>query len=793
MQLYKGAAGFNCKRLFVIAVLLLVHISVLAQKPYSTSGKVTDKSGKAIPGANITLLNTAIATLTDSKGEFTIHLKSIGYYTIQVKAFNYATVLQIINGSEQNLKVVLPEENKQLGEVVVTAQKMEENVQKTAVSITVLSVKQVDDYRLQNTKELTAVIPNLYSSNPGDGRNVTSVRGISTTSYDPAVATYIDGVNQFGLDTYIAQLFDVERIEVLCGPQGTLYGRNAMGGVINIITRQPANTTTGFASVDFGNYDYQHYSLGLRTPLIKGKLFLGAAINYSGQNGFYYNLYNHHSFDDQHAFMGNYYLRYLAGNAWILTLNVKHVENRNAGPFPSASSPAEALAEPFMLTQNAVTHMVDNLFNTSISVNHSGSNFNFSSQTAYQSNRRTYQQPIDGDFSAADAISIVNDYGGKWNKVQVLTQELKFTSPGNTANCLTWAGGIYGFYQDNPVKQGTHFGNDAALAGSPVSNFTNINTNRGSTVGVAAYAQATYAISKKLDVTVGLRYDIEHQKQSVTGEFQSDGQSAMITRPDTESTATFHAISPKVGLSWQPTGNNLLFGTYSKGFRTGGISQLSSDPSQPPLYAYQPEYSHNFEIGSKNEFFNNRLRLNVSAFYTLINNAQEPTLILPDAITVTRNIGHLNSKGFELEMVAIPFTGLQFSHSFGYTHARYTGLVIPDNGVNASYNGNRPVFSPDFTALTAVQYKHQINKSTSAFAGMQWAYIGDQFFDLANTVEQKPYHLFNASAGVIIQKVTLSIWAKNIFNKKYIDYAYDFGAAHLGNPKVYGLSLLYKF
>ena len=134
---------------------------------------------------------------------------------------------------------------------------------------------------------------------------------LHTTSYDPAVATYIDGVNQFTLDTYIATLFDVERIEVLRGPQGTLYGRNAMGGVINIITKQPANNTNGFAEINIGNYNQQRYTLGLRTPLIKNKLFFGVAGVYNRRNGFYTNEFYNNSYDKRNTFTGNYYLKYL--------------------------------------------------------------------------------------------------------------------------------------------------------------------------------------------------------------------------------------------------------------------------------------------------------------------------------------------------------------------------------------------------------------------------------------------------------------------------------------------------
>ena len=173
--------------------------------------------------------------------------------------------------------IQLADASNQLDAVLVSAQKTEESLQNVPFSISALSSRQVKQYRLWNTNELTAIVPNLYSSNSGDDRNVTSIRGITTTSYDPAVATYIDGVNQFGLDTYIAQLLDIERIEVLRGPQGTLYGRNAMGGVINIITKQPSNITNGFAEINVGNYGQQRYSVGVRTPIVKNKLFAGAS------------------------------------------------------------------------------------------------------------------------------------------------------------------------------------------------------------------------------------------------------------------------------------------------------------------------------------------------------------------------------------------------------------------------------------------------------------------------------------------------------------------------------------
>src|SRR6185437_1836370 len=334
--------------------------------------------------------------------------------------------------------------------------------------------------------------PNLFSNNSGDERNVTSIRGIVTTSYDPAVATKIDGVNQFSLDTYIATLFDISRIEILRGPQGTLYGRNAMGGVINIITKQPSNTTEGFAEASLGNYNLQRYSAVFSTPIIKNKLFFGAAAMFDKRDGFYKNEYNNSSFDKQNGTTGNYYLKFIPVERWDFTLNVKHQDNRNDGAFPMVNGVDEAFKNPFELSQNATATMFDNTIDASLNIKHTGSAINFTSISAWQQNHRYYNSPLDGDFSAADAVSIINNYGGKWNKVQVFTQELRFSSAISKSSRVKWTAGTYFFHQDNPNKQATHFGKDAALVGAPDSNFSTISTTTATNTGIAFYGQTTY-------------------------------------------------------------------------------------------------------------------------------------------------------------------------------------------------------------------------------------------------------------------------------------------------------------
>ena len=776
--------------------MLIVFCSAHSQSTSTLSGVVINSQAQPLTGATVSLINTNYTSVTSQTGTFTFRNIPYGKYVLHISSVGFASINKNITlgASAQTVNVSLADASNSLSEVVVTAQKREEEAQKVPFSISTLTAKEIQGYRIWNLRDITAVVPNLYSANPGDNRNVTGVRGIATTSYDPAVATYIDGVNQFGLDTYIPQLFDVERVEVLRGPQGTLYGRNAMGGVINVITKQPTNQSTGFAELSTGNYGQQRYSVGVRTPLVDDKLYFGAAVLYNSFDGYYTNLYNNSKLDEQHSFTGNYYLKYLPSQTFSLTLNIKNYANRNNGPFALASSPDDALASPFKVSQNATTQMVDNIFNSSLAANYAGRGFNFTSVTTYQKNYRYYTVPIDGDFSPLDAVSIINNYGKKFNKVEVGTQEFRFSSPASASN-LKWTAGLYGFTRYSPTKAGTHFGADAAAVGSPLTDFTSINTNIERNYGGAIFGQLTYSLTPEFDITAGARYDYEHKKEQVKGEFQPDGADPMVTQNDTSSTASFKAFTPTFSLAYHVSESNNVYATYSRGFRAGGISQLGSDPSQPPLFAFKPEYSSNYEVGSKNQFFNNRLRVNVSLFYILVNDAQVPTLILPDAITVTRNAGKLSSKGAEAEIAATLFKGLDVAYSFGYTHARYTTLQVGSNGAVINLKGNHQVYTPDVTSMLALQYGYALNNTatTRLIARGEWRYLGNQYFDLANQIEQKGYSTFNAQLGVSTKKFDVFLWESNLTNKHYIDYAYDFGASHLGNPRTYGITLRTTF
>lgn len=780
------------KNVLLILAILAAGLSVQAQTTHRLTGRIVNRNNEPVPYVTVHILNSSYNTVTDSAGNFSLQKLAGERFLIQFTRVGFEEKVQEINvtGNETSLNITLDPSVKELARVVVSADKRETVFKNLPVAVSVFNSRQLQEFRVWNVNELSSVVPSFYASEPGDKRNVSSLRGITTTSYDPAIATYIDGVNQFTLDMYIPQLFDVDRVEVLHGPQGTMYGRNAMGGVLNITTRQPTNHVSGFAEISAGNYGLQRYTAAIRTPVIKDKLFIGAAGLYEGYHGYYKNDFNNSDFDKQHSIIGNYYLKYLPAANWSLTLNAKHADNRNNGPFTLAYYDDQF--KPFHVNQNALTTMVDKTFNTSLTLNHTNSHFALTAQTAYQSNYRYYKQPIDADFSPIDAVSLINNYGRSWNHVNALTEEIRISSPAAIRR-LQWTAGTFLFLQSSPNKQATRFGNDATMIGLTDSNFSTINSAKANGKGIALFAQGTYTLSSRFDITAGLRYDHEYKKQSILGEYQHDPNPDPVFayRTDTSGTATFNALSPKVSLLYKANEQNSVYASYSRGFRAGGLTPLSSDPSQPALYVYKPEYSNNFEAGYRTGFLDKKAQLNFVLFYSTVNKAQLPTLVLPDAVTIIKNVGTLYSKGLQADIDLAPVKGLEIMYQFGYTNASYHNTSISVNGAEQKIDGKKQIFTPDITSMLMAQYSYTLNekKDIRVLLRGELKSFGRIYFDLLNTLSQSPYSLVNLRAGITNNKLGAYIWCRNLLNKKYLSYAYDFGAAHNGDPMTIGATV----
>ena len=779
-------------RLFLLTVMLLSGLFSYSQESLEVSLTINDISGKPISNAEVRFLNSEIRVKTSKNGTVKIPMLSKGSYIIQIYAEGFASITKSILITNNNeISLILEDNYRKLDDIVVSANKNDALYYNTAGSITSIGTKQIKDLRLWDIQDLTGLAPNFNLAQSGDNRNIAFIRGIGTTSYEQAVSTYVDGVAQFTLDTYLPQLNDVEKIEILNGPQGTLYGRNAMAGVINITTRKPINKSSFNAGISLAGYGQKRFNTSVQIPIIKDRLFSSLSFLHDIRNGYYTNDLNGNSFDKQKQTGLNFQMKYFINQRWVAQFDHKSYWGENNGAYPLASDISQALKEPFHLSQDQQATMLDKTSNNSFVIKYKGSKTNLSIQHSLQRNYRYYNNVLDADFSAYNIVGIYNNYGKDYNFSRAFTQEIRLSSNDQSYSKLKWIVGSYIYNQFSPTKQATVFGNNADFIGAPMNNFSVINNNTSKNNGLALYANGTYNITNKLSLIAGLRFDRENRKLIVSGEFEKKPDPSVVTNPETSDLISYSAISPKIGIQYAPKENSLLYLTYNRGFRTGGLTSITSDPSQVPLIGFKPEYSNTLEAGIKSESKNKKFRSGFTVFYSIVNDLQIPTLVLPDAITITKNAGKLESKGFEYELNAIVLKGLTMNYTGGMTDAKFKSFKTGQNGNIIDLAGKRQIFTPLSTDFISLQYQQKLDKAKKIgiLLRAEYKYFGKQYFDVANNIKQDQYGLLNLKAGLEFENIEISAWARNTGNQKYISYAYDFGAVYLGNPRVIGMSL----
>ena len=416
-------------RHFFVFAFLLITLSGFSQETIKLSISAKNKQGIKVEGIEVSLLNSNQLVVVNEKTGIVFNNLSKGYYELLITAEGYASV--IWKGQldrSQEVSILMESNSIKLDEVVVSSDKKQANILNTPGSISSINAKQIRDMRIWEISDLSGFAPNLFIANSGDNRNVTGIRGMVTTSYDQSVATYVDGVAQFNLDTYIPQLNEIESIDIIRGAQGTFYGRNAMGGVINITTKKPTNTTQVNAGVQIGNYGQKRINAAVNAPIIKNKLFLGMSALHDRKNGFYTNEFLNMKFDKQQQTMLNLQLKYFLTKGWSLQADLKQYIAKNDGAFPLVNDMKALFENPYTISQNLTSSMRDNSRNISVVAKHKGKKTDITLQHARQRNYRFYEKSLDADFSPADIVGIFNNYGKDFNTVNVMTNELRFNS-----------------------------------------------------------------------------------------------------------------------------------------------------------------------------------------------------------------------------------------------------------------------------------------------------------------------------------------------------------------------------
>lgn len=778
------------RKIKLLMFSLIFGITVAqAQTKGIIKGRVYESKEKPLAFANILIDELQKGTFTDGDGYFEITKLPLGEYTLKVSMVGHETIskrVTIMESQTTHVDIICAINDITLQEVLVTAEKVENSLQKVPITVSAIGAKGIEAQKIVQYSDLLMAAPNFMSMNAGSPTlNMISARGILTFSTDSALGVYIDGVPMFAGYGSSIQLMDIERIEILRGPQSTLYGRNALGGIIQVITKKPTNYTRGFAEITLGNYNYQRYGAGISGPLVKDKLYAGFNGLYDAYKGFITNEFTGDDFDHPQSYNGNFYLKYLANDRLKFTLNTKAERNDVTGTFPYALSYETALNNPRTVNQDGTNMEVRNIVSASILTKYSRDSYAISATTGYTFRDGIYEN-YDFDFTPYDFVIYESSQAQK-----TVTQEVKIVT--HQEKKWQFIGGLFGYYDWSDSPNFYKF-KEAYAAYDVNAPYTSSSTNRVNLYGLAAYGNFSFDVTPKLKATIGLRFDAEKRDLVVFSTFEKAPDPIQVT-PATELDGSSNAFSPKFSLSYQAKEDLMIYTSYARGFRQGGFNLYSADLDH---LSYNPEYTNNYELGAKSEWFNHRLRANLALYYIKWNDQQQG--IIDGANSYVDNIGEMTSKGWELELTALPTKGLEISYSFGVADTEYQNLILSDeNGVNQNFKGNKQVFTPDYTSTLSLNYSTQLNKAWNMFVVPQWKLLGKQYFNYYNDLVQDPYSLLNLNLGLKYKNYELSLWGKNLADTEFLSFAYATSMAsqsqvlYASPPRTFGITLRAKF
>ena len=673
----------------------------------------------------------------------------------------------------------------EIGTMTVTAQKREEDVQDVPMSMSVFSDIEIEDADFRDIVELIRFTTNVHMRK-AINENIIVIRGISSfdmSKYSP-VGFYVDDVSFPVNHMQNPDLFDIERVEVLKGPQGTLYGRNTESGVINIITKQPDNELRGKVFGEYGNYDTSHgnidsYRTGgnISGPLIRDKIYLGLAGQWEDSDGFMKNEYNN---DDEAGEIdhinGRGTLRWTPTDRWDISFIADVMDTDDgAGYYRLESGMAETGRHKIAYDAGYSTEQEGD--GQSLRVRYEGDAFNVLSITG----RRYFENIQDGDFDCTPLVSPWSGNAITKDEIETISEELRVSSPNNSGP-FKWLVGLYAFTENYDLyveKQKTIW---------------DIRDTEVDTDGYAVFGQVTYTLFDKLHLTAGLRYDY----QDLEGEQEYDYMDRMTMSPQSkkyDKDLDYDEWLPKLAIAYDFTDDIMAYASASRGYLAGGYIQHLATSEEN--FTYDEEHTWNYEIGIKTTWLDRRLMANLSAFYIDMEDKQVMEWC-PGMMRKITNAAEAYSMGVELELQARPMQGLDLFAGFGYTEAEFDDWTATEMDmmtqqlVTYDYEGKDLPNAPEYTYNLGVQYRHEIG----FFGRVDLLGTGKFYGDSKNLAEQDSYELVNLRLGYEREHFDIVCWCKNLFDERYATMKVIWGADEMcvdGEPRMFGATLTYRF
>ena len=751
-----------------------------------------DPTGGSIANVIVGLVGPVDRTAaTDGDGRFAFGELPDGDYRVRVAPHGFVPMekrVRLSDGATPSLAFrlsVLVAER-----IVVTASKTGEHaLQSTPLAVSVLSGEELKRGESRTVEDLAGQAPSLtFSQNTGFSQ--LTIRGIGTnaifTGTDPSSAVYVDGVYLARPAMVLADFVDLDRVEVLRGPQGTLYGRNAVGGALNVLTKLPSDAFEANARIGAGNLGALRAEASASGPIVAGKLRGGAAVLRGVEDGFVRDL-EHPGYP-----LGG--VDVLAARAKLQYVWSPRVDLLLSGDVSHQDPRPLTYAKVLAVKPGFVVDNPEDLHEVRTSILQEGRNLQYgtaarltvqlspqvllTSLTAFR--KIDYDVLVDTDITELElAVSHVHEIQHQWSEELTIAA----SRPGRS-----WVAGVFLF--DDQDRQPTSI----RLGGPRLVN--DLDPDVRSRSG-AAFAQATIGLKRGVSATAGLRYTRERKAIDNAGHFDTQDVPPLPVPGSSyfySDSISHDAWTPKLGLEWRARERTLVYASATRGFKSGGFNISSPEPGR----GYAPEWAWSYEAGLKTSLAAGRATLDVAAFHTDYTDLQVQTAIRPGVLDIS-NAAEAAISGVELEASGEIAPGLRAGGHLAWLGAAYDRYVaVGVGGVTGDVAGNRLSNAPQWSGRLWLEWSRGAGRlgTLSLRAGSRWQ--STVFFTPFNDAveRQSPYGLLELSAELGPRHWSVSAYARNLTNEDYITGTFSSPPPAIGGrpaePREWGVRLAFR-
>lgn len=822
---------------YIFITILFLTMGFCAKAQIIIKGLITDgTNNQPLIGAIVSINNLNLFAVADIDGSYELIVATpseakdivlsaniLGFKENQI----VVELLPIDDGDAITKDFIMEIDPLTLGNVIVTANKVEEEMQNVPIAISVLDAKNLESRTVSTAEEAFEVIPNFTFDGQNPGRPTISLRGLATlpgnAGIENSVGLYIDDVFQSRSYGFNSTLMDIQRVEVLRGPQGTLFGKNTVGGLLHIVTEKPKFANSGSLEFNAGNYNYFQVRGKGNTVLIKNKLAVRFTAAYKKRDG-WLNESNEEVADENGTtfYGGRLSLRFKPNEKidWIMRSSYSHDDR--ADFTIDYRTPANGI-DRFSLSDKEKDHTDRKVSQNETSREFKRTDINWSNHVNVKLNKiltltsvtsyTNFDNNFIRDFDAtSEDVAIL----GRGADVSSFSQDLRIATPRENRK-LFFIGGLY-FLKDKVTNYDT-----LALKGKmadvwklilnpnlPINEdnykeHTTINSDITST-SYAAYLSGSYEITERIRFNAGMRYTNEKKEinfvQKPVSPFPFNLIGTAVTAPlDTMRSTTDNIVSGNFGMDFKTTDNILIYLNFSRGFKGSGFNITFTPDTDPAkaAFLFKPEIANSYEVGLKIKS-RNRFLFNAALFVTDFKNKQE--LVAAGTSIFVSTARSIQGQGIEGEFVGIWNQYFKTSASFGALNLKYLDFpfINPNTGEALNLSGNKALKAPGFTFKFAPELRFPLGKELMVLMRADYNYVGKAYNDIFNSE-----HLARQSAGRINARLSfstknnrysISIWGKNLTDELYFQHAWSFAFGDhvsLNPPRMVGIELRANF